>query len=241
MTVEIYWLVGEAFPEGEGLTSVFDDRFLSKQERARLEGMRFPKRRADWLSGRRTAKELLRRCEPGLADLPYDQITIASQPGGAPQVLVNGTVLPGWLTLSHSGEHALAAWTRAEGVSIGADIERIEPRAEVFVADYFTSGERAMVAQADDGQRDGLVTLIWSAKEAVLKALGIGLGVDTYKVEIMVTSPRDSDGWQKFQAASRVDSLQSWQGYWRTAGEYVLTMAVDGPAGEVRLVETAFR
>ena len=237
MAADIYWLTGEAFSEGEGLTSLFDADLLSVQERARLEGMRFPKRRADWLSGRRAAKELLRRCEPGLADLSFDQITISNRAGGAPEVRVNGAVYPGRLTISHSHERALAAWTRAPGAALGADIERVEPRAEVFVADFFTAQEQAAVAQAKSGQRDLLVTLIWSAKEAVLKALGIGLGVDTRRVEVMPGEERNGSGWGRFEIRARLAENQPWQAYWRADGQYVITVAAAGAVGQLRLVE----
>jgi len=67
---------------------------------------------------------------------------------------------------------------------MGCDLEIIEPRADSFVADYFTAEEQKMVAGADATDRDLRVTLLWSAKESALKALGEGLRMDTRCVAV---------------------------------------------------------
>ena len=231
-------MMGEAVPFKDDLTSFGDLNFLSTPERKRLEGMRFPKRRSDWLSGRRTAKELLRTCEPNLKALPAEAITIANRPGGAPEVQVDGKVIPGHLTISHSRDHTLAAWTCAQVTGIGADIEFIEPRAEVFVEDYFTTTENKYLQQFTNVKYDQLVTLIWSAKEAALKALGIGLGMDTRQVEVLVSNAVVAYEWESFSINTEMMKKKTWRGFWRRFGEFIITIAVCGVEGEVKLVQT---
>ena len=84
----------EAGPEGAGLIGVPSTGLLSMEEQTRYDGMRFPKRRSEWLLGRMTAKTLLTRCFPSLAALPFYQISIANHPEGAPFVSVAGQALP---------------------------------------------------------------------------------------------------------------------------------------------------
>jgi phosphopantetheinyl transferase (holo-ACP synthase) len=63
-------------------------------------------------------------------------------------------------------------------------MERIETRGWEFVDDFFTPDEIAQVRETSLAERDTLVTAIWSAKEAVLKALHVGLTVDTRCVSV---------------------------------------------------------
>ncbi len=88
------------------------------------------------------------------------------------------------LSISHCDDHAFCALSDRQSVRVGADIERIEPRARQFAEDYFTAAELEHVRAAPPDDRDTIVTLIWSAKEAALKALHLGLTVDTRSVAI---------------------------------------------------------
>ncbi len=71
------------------------------------------------------------------------------------------------------------------GVSLGCDLEVIEPRSAAFVTDYFTRNEQALVERTSKEERPRLVTLLWSAKESALKALHVGLRLDTNSVEVL--------------------------------------------------------
>lgn len=77
--------------------------------------------------------------------------------------------------LSHSHNRALIAVTKAQ--EIGIDLEWV--RSEVDVANlserYFAPSEHAVIMQAPREQRATTFFRYWVAKEAVLKAQGIGL------------------------------------------------------------------
>ena len=79
---------------------------------------------------------------------------------------------------------AACAWSNEGTEPVGIDLDRVEHRDESFLTDYFTAGEQAFTRALPEHLRDLWVTLAWSAKEAVLKVLGVGLRMDTRKVEI---------------------------------------------------------
>ncbi|HQR68421.1 MAG TPA: 4'-phosphopantetheinyl transferase superfamily protein, partial [Thermoanaerobaculia bacterium] len=132
-----------------------------------------------------------------------------------------------------------AAWEGA-GLRVGVDIERIAPRSPGLVRDFFDPEEAAAwEALAKGPARDAFATAVWSAKESVLKALHLGLTVDTRSVGIALSGeeadgteglPRPAGGgWKRF-AARRDPALpgsgRPLAGYWRESGGYVLTVAV---------------
>ncbi|MCG8350348.1 MAG: 4'-phosphopantetheinyl transferase superfamily protein, partial [Chloroflexales bacterium] len=164
------------------------------------------------------------------------------------------------ISVSHSQDLAFCALYAAynelgvadcynPSVQIGADIEHVEPRAESFVEDYFTAEEIQQVRRAPAGIRDLLVTLIWSAKEAVLKALRVGLTVDTRRVSCLIgATERMNSTWNSFViscdtqllaerigqpvgramygGSSYLAQTATFTGWWRTKDDYVLTIAM---------------
>ena len=58
---------------------------------------------------------------------------------------------------------------------LGHEVEVIEARDPSFAADYFTADECAFVESVPEDARALATTLVWSAKECALKAIGEGL------------------------------------------------------------------
>ncbi len=119
------------------------------------------------------------------------------------------------LTISHSGHLALCALASGPGLRVGADLEKIEPRTETFILDYFTPAECQLVEAASAESRAVLVTLIWSAKEAMLKALGVGLRWDTRMVEVravddILQTSRMDGKWQEIQVGETKAAGRLW-------------------------------
>jgi 4'-phosphopantetheinyl transferase len=94
-------------------------------------------------------------------------------------------------------------------------VETVAARSAAFVADYFTPEEKALVVDTPQSERDRLITLLWSAKESVLKALRCGLRADTRDVAV---TPFASG---RFSA--RHISGREFRGWWRAAGSLVWT------------------
>ena len=165
-----------------------------------MRGLRFPKRRADWLLGRWTAKKAvaIRLGLPRHAD-SLANIEIRQTPSGAPEVLVANEATPLMISLSHRGGRSICALAPA-GEAVGCDLELVEPRSDAFVADYFAPEEQSLAARVSEADRPLVLALLWSAKESALKALGTGLRLDT---RCVIVSPVDPQPNPKKEAAAR--------------------------------------
>ncbi len=201
-----------------------DDSWLTPAERLHLATLRFAPRRASWRLGRWAAKRAVSAFLGGPA---LESLEIRAAPDGAPEAFVDGEPAPAVLSLTH--RDALAACAVAPpGVALGCDLERVEPRSEAFVRDYFTNAERAWVESSQDPTL--AANLIWSAKESALKALREGLRLDTRSVEVRLPAGDPAEGWNplevRYPAAGRI-----FHGWWRREGDCVLTLAADPPPG----------
>jgi phosphopantetheinyl transferase (holo-ACP synthase) len=179
---------------------------------------------------------------------------LRSTPEGAAR---SGQVAGGrWQVASGKSEVAGASWQDqalssgfpAGGlVQVGVDVEGIEPRSDSFVQAYFAADEMHWIGQALDDEQALLTTITWSAKEAVLKALQLGLTVDTRRVVCLPATGMEltasaEHGWSEVHVQIAPDLLPEalrragrlprtsdydWQirGWWRRAGHFVLTLA----------------
>ena len=248
----IYWHLcagHECPPEGQRTPD-----FLSPSERRTYDQLRFPKRRSEWLLGRWAAKQLLRRSLDGYEPLALSAISVGADPDGAPYLSLQGEGrLPASLSISHRAGRAVCALSPALSPAVGVDLERVEPRSKAFVEDFFTAQEAARVWACPAGRRDTLVTAIWSAKDAVLKAFRQGLRVDTRAVEVRHVAGLDMEGagapeelrpapglhrvgggstpvdWHPVQIHSTVPGTLRIAAWWQPEGDAVLTMAAVWP------------
>lgn len=204
----------------------------------------------------RTPAALLPKELPVLVPL----IAEAGRRPGEQVPTVLGVRLPLCLSISHSGDtafcalHPLDAAATGAGArnsapgpgltQLGADIEAVEARSGLFLRQFFSVDEIELVEQAASPQRNMMTTAIWSAKEAVLKALRLGLTVDTRRVTCLPSLPQHPE-WQASQAwlsmeiacdpallrlyaerAGRESAATlTLAGWWRTANGFVLTVA----------------
>lgn len=258
MSISIYWRFAV---EGEDRLPAWDaaEDWLSADEQLQLSGFRFEKRRRDWLLGRLNAKALLSEMIEAVTGdrLEPARIEIARHPSGAPFVrLAGGARLPVVVSNTHSAGHALfaAAWTgggASAALTLGADLEWIEPRSAGFIHDFLTPAERRYCDSVEGPTRDLRANLVWSAKESVLKALQRGLTADTYWLTCLPVTrgveaePALPDPAPVLAAVSLVPPDSAWQplavgaldprlgadalsfgGLWRTVGGFVATLVV---------------
>ena len=132
---------------------------------------------------------------------------------------------------SRRTDGAGAGAQRAGQFTVGADIETIEQRAASFVADFFTLAEQERINSAPAHLRDTLATAIWSAKEAVLKALREGLRIDTRRVTCRVDMGQVApEEWTPFVVEMdeqlRADFPGSWSAWWRVQNGFTLAIAL---------------
>jgi 4'-phosphopantetheinyl transferase len=203
--------------------------WLSPAENERLAGLEVSKRRQEWLLGRWTAKQALAAYRPDSLGLrPLSDLEIRAAADGAPEAVCDGQALPLVLTLSHRSDLAVSAVAETEA-ALGCDLERVEPRIEGLVEDFFTEQERQLVAGAAGEEAELLANLVWSAKESALKAMRVGLRMDTRKVEVELAARRVVDGWCPVRVHHR-ESGREFAGWWCRVLNCVLTILASPPA-----------
>jgi 4'-phosphopantetheinyl transferase len=209
--------------------------FLSPREEAILAGMEFLPRRRKWLLGRAAAKRLVRAMS-GPQPVAETGISVLNRSSGEPFVLVEGR--GEWefpISVSHRSEVGLAAAPEDRGARIGADIETVEPRDPALVRQFFTSGEAELAASSGEAG-DEVVARIWSAKEAVLKLLGLGLRLDTRGIVVDLRGEPFLEcpaGWRPLAVKVCVEAPAPpvpglLRVLWRREANHVLTVAVAG-------------
>jgi 4'-phosphopantetheinyl transferase len=124
---------------------------------------------------------------------------------------------------SHSGDRALLAIAR--GVAPGIDLERWRPRPRALeiAQRFFCADEAAGLAKLDAKQLTSAFLELWTAKEAVLKALGHGIafGLDRLRFAVPPAIPGllwldedDASQWQlqRLPADGEFVATLAWRG-----------------------------
>ena len=205
----------------------FGDQWLSGRERARLDGFHIPKRRADWRLGRWTAKCAIAQYLNFSLDLEaLAAVELRPAPSGAPKVFIHDRPAPVTLSLSHSSGTGLCTIAPAH-IALGCDLEKVEPRSAQFLSDYFTGDEQNLVAHTPADIRDQVLTMLWSAKESVLKALCCGLRMDTRSVNAVPEDDPQAPGaeWRRVSAV-HIDG-RTFHGWWRESHDLIHTVIAD--------------
>ena len=241
MTLNIYWTL---FADDQ--INQPAEEVLSSEELEKYSQFKFEKRRGEWLRGRLVAKWLLQHSLPEFGNLLPRNISVRNDSLGAPFFSIHHEQrLPGCLSISHSRGLALCGLTFEPMLQIGFDLEIVEPRFPGLVDDFFTPEENKALRICPAEKYDQMVTLIWSAKEAMLKALGKGLQMDTRQVEVEIpihSSPEGSESatqdWQLLQVRHPGTDSGSWRAQWQQIGQFILTSAMFSaqPRQDIRLV-----
>lgn len=150
--------------------------FLSRGELEQYDALRVPKRRDEWLAGRYAAKKLL--ISRWLKGAPMQSVEVYADAEGRPVCMHGGAEYA--LSITHSGDFAAAASAGKGSRFIGVDLERVEPRDPAWQGDFFRPHE------AEPGlPKDEAFTRAWALKEALLKALGLGLRAPALDVHLV--------------------------------------------------------
>jgi 4'-phosphopantetheinyl transferase len=222
----VRWMIQVATDVEEG------DGWLAPVERETLASLRSEKRQHDWRLGRWTVKQALARLAvgSGRSGGSLAEFVVAAHETGAPYAVVEGRVVPWVLSISHSHDRGLCVFGPA-GSSVGCDLERVEPRTDDFTREWFTPSEQEAISSAPTEDRHHMVTLIWSAKESALKAIGAGLTIPTHHVMVTLDGPRPDREWNAL-FVNRLGEQTAMLGWWRRdAGDLitVVTSPAEGP------------
>lgn len=152
--------------------------WLSPQEQHRADRFVFERDRTRHTVAHGVLRHLLGRyCGVGPASLRFVATT-----AGKPALLHHEGVC---FNLTHSENRALLGLST--GRELGIDLERVRSNLEALAISrhYFFGAERDAIEAAPAAERDNAFFRYWVAKEAVLKAQGIGLGfpLDRFRVD----------------------------------------------------------
>lgn len=140
--------------------------------------------------------ELVTRYLPA-ADPTVDRTCARCEgPHGKPVVLVGGLPSSLRVSVAHAGEVTVFAFT--DEADVGIDVELVRPAFDwtVMLDHVFSDAERRLTDEvADPASRRVRYYERWVAKEAVLKAMGVGLNGPLQEVD--TTGGRDAtwNGW----------------------------------------------
>ena len=153
---------------------------LDAGERARLRRFRHPRRLREFVLCRAALRAVL--CDR--LGCRNAELAFAASRHGKPHALVDGIPNPVSFNVSHSEKNGLIALAPAG--RIGVDVEerctRRDPDGELRT--MFAPLERAELARATGRSKVHLFYTLWTMKEALVKALGVGLARDTSAFEI---------------------------------------------------------
>lgn len=174
------------------------------------------------------ARSLLRRLSGEYLGADPLSLTLETGPHGKPCWAGPDSRLS--FNISHSGNRVLLAFaTQAE---IGVDVQEIDrgPRFNPMkTATYaFHPEERAALAAVEEDARPAMFAAIWTAKEAVIKAAGLGLfgALDRFSV---LPLPPEGQWGRAVLSPSAAEAQTPWRHTLLTVGEgYRASLAVSG-------------
>jgi phosphopantetheinyl transferase len=193
---------------------------LSKGELFSYDHFKTEKRKNEWLGGRvalkKAVSKIIKDLNPKDINASYDVLK------GSPVLTVKGEVMPYSISISHCGDWAGAVLSAEEHKHLGLDIERIEPRPASWMEDYFHKTE---LIDTDDT----FLTELWTKKEAVLKALGLGLKANLMDIRFENGLPvfynYIYDVWTQLNCP-KIKTISN-----HDHSGYVITVAFDEPNG----------
>jgi 4'-phosphopantetheinyl transferase len=161
---------------------------LNAQERARAGRYVFGQHRNTYIAAHALTRVVLSRLDPAT---PAAAWRFEAGPHGKPRAWVDGR--PGALTfnLSHTDGLVGLATLRSPGCELGFDVERIDRKVTLAVADRFFRPEETAWLQSlpEPGRPEGFLRL-WTLKEAFIKATGEGLARDLASFWFTLPPPR---------------------------------------------------
>ena len=159
-------------------------------------------RRADPGAQRRAHRAVVRQILATVTGIPEPDLPIVVAPGGKPGFADDAPdhVRSVHFNASHSGEHLVVACSTSGPV--GVDVEQARALDAAAVAGYaLAPRERARLSTLPDAELPRVLLRVWTRKEALLKADGVGLARAASSLEVDFDRPpaaralQHSAGW----------------------------------------------
>ena len=176
---------------------------LPAGERERAARFRQPADRVRFI----VARAALRRILSNTLGEPFGAIALVTSPTGNPQL----TSRSPQFNLAHSGSVVLIAI--ADEAAVGVDVERVRDLAarDEIASRFMHAGERAEIARLTGAQAELAFFRCWTRKEAVAKALGLGLSLPLHRYRVTCASAQDA-------RVLSIDEDEAGAGSWFLAG-----------------------
>jgi 4'-phosphopantetheinyl transferase len=155
-------------------------------------------------------------------------IAFGTNPYGKPFIAADGGAGGGLsFSLSHCDAHAVVAV--AANATVGVDIDQRRPRVDArdIAKRYFAPQEAEAIDRLADGDVDAHFLLMWTCKEAFIKAIGLGLAypLDRVLVHDAAGGAPVLDPLEAEHGPSTAWSLRTW----RPAPDRCIALAVKQP------------
>jgi len=140
--------------------------------------------------------------------------------------------------VSHSGGALLVAIARNQEVGVDIETQRRRRPALELARRFFADDEAAALAGLGEAQRQTAFLRLWSCKEAVVKALGIGIGFGLARLQFAIDPAGEPVELSVIHASA--GTVEDWHVV-RLAptGAHVGALAWRGPARRVRTFAAA--
>lgn len=191
-----------------------DPSLLSVAERERAARFVFARDYWSYAAAHALLRSMLAECH-GQAPLAWQ---FRNNPHGRPEIdPASSPVAAPRFNISHTHGMAACALTTGswpEDVDIGIDAESLHrtPDALALGERYFSKGEVEWLRSLPNSQLEAEFLRLWTLKEAVAKACGIGLGLDFRSFHCRVKPPSVSFNTPESDPSSRW-TLHNWQVY----------------------------
>jgi 4'-phosphopantetheinyl transferase len=152
--------------------------WASTARRERAGRYRFPADRLRCLGAEALLRHALRECQ-GLEDPE-----VALDGRGKPFLPAHPDV---HFSLAHSGSWILCALS---GTPVGVDVEEAPEGGDLPAGMVLSAPERARLAALPPGEARACLVRMWTLKESLLKAMGLGLSLDPATLDLRVEGPR---------------------------------------------------
>jgi len=164
------------------------NKYFSIEEKKTFEGMDFA-RKNDWILGRIAAKRAVARLlvKKFSLRIAHNDVNIVYLESGKPQVEILNLEISKKIieyglennidiSISHSGSIALAAVSiMSEDGCVGIDIERERKFSSQVRGAFLNKEDEIVISRKPPVNLNKMVTFYWCAKEAFLKAKGVGI------------------------------------------------------------------
>lgn len=203
---------------------------LSEEELAALARARAPRRRAELLHGRAGLRQVLAYHTGRSAQ----ELTLERDANGKPRLAPCGTGAAPSFGVSHAGD--VLGIVVAPCGELGIDVEiangRLDKDMDAIAHRHFSEAEWAVMEAAPASAREAIFFRLWTLKEAVLKAAGIGLYHPLNDIDVAQHAERYR---LALACQERQLTVEAWHA--RLDGRLHLAVAAVGALAEVVVVD----